>query len=101
MDKVLLKAVAWKELKETMVRLQEMNQIMLQDLLKTKQNLIMMIEILMVEDLGVPITGQEDLFYILPISILEITGKMLKTLVSIETHSLPWRTTLHRLELKC
>ena len=44
MDKVLLKAVAWKELKETMVLLQEMSQIMLQDQLKTKQNLIMMIE---------------------------------------------------------
>ena len=55
----------------------------------------------MVEDLEVPITDQGDLFYILPINILEITGKMHKILVSIETHSLPWQTTLHRLELKC
>ena len=60
-----------------------------------------MIEISMLEDLGVQITDQGDLFYILQISIQEIIEKMLKTLVSIEIHSLPWLITLHKLELKC
>jgi len=55
----------------------------------------------MLEDLGVQITDQGDLFYILQISIQEIIEKMLKTLVLIEIHSLPWLITLHKLELKC
>ena len=55
----------------------------------------------MLEDLEVQITDQGDLFYILQISIQEIIEKMLKTLVSIEIHSLPWLITLHKPELKC
>jgi hypothetical protein len=61
----------------------------------------MKIEILMQEGLEVTITDQEDLFYILPISILEIIEKMLKILVSIEIHSLQWLTILHKPGSKC
>jgi hypothetical protein len=61
----------------------------------------MMTEILMLEDLEVQITDPGDLSYILQISIQETTEKMLKTSVSIEIHSLPWRITLLKLELKC
>ena len=63
-----------------------MIQIMFQELLKTKLNLIMKIEMLMQEDLEVQIIDLEGQFFQL-INILEIIERTLKILVSIEIHN--------------
>jgi hypothetical protein len=63
-----------------------MIQIMFQELLKTKLNLIMKIEMLMQEDLEVQIIDLEGRFFQL-INTLEIIERTLKILVSIEIHN--------------